>query len=272
MLAISVKKQNTSIPGREACPWQPGDLSKLDLALRKQAWSLLAKVGGRRIAPLLYPKTTVCYLDAKLHPGVKGLIALSIDDGFCGPDNPGADLVDEVREILKTYKARATFFVTGQHCEQVDRKKIKRLLKDGHELANHNLEDWYYNSDTAAQFAADLEKTNDIIEDLQGFTVPWYRAPHGMYSSTMETELRRRGMFNVMVDAFANDTNIPDKDYIIDFLLNHSHEGSISLIHMPEKGCREWNLEVLDKVLAGYGNRGLKTVTVSELISAGNRV
>ena len=108
--------------------------------------------------PLLYPKTTVCYLDAKLHPGVKGLIALSIDDGFCGPDNPGADLVDEVREILKTYKAKATFFVTGQHCEQVDRKKIKRLLKDGHELANHNLEDRYYNNDTAAMFAATLKR------------------------------------------------------------------------------------------------------------------
>jgi peptidoglycan-N-acetylglucosamine deacetylase len=271
MLTISVKKQNTSIPGRKECPWLPEDLSTIDLILRKQAWSFLARIGGRKIAPMLYPKTTVCYLDSKLHPGVKGLIALSIDDGFCGPDNPGADLVNEVRETLQKYDAKATFFVTGNHCKQIDPEKIKQLLKEGHELANHNMEDRSYNTDTSSEFAADLDKTSQIIEELQGFTVPWYRAPHGMYSYTMERELRHRGMFNVMVDAFANDTNIPDKNYIIDFLLKHSHEGSISLIHMPEKGCREWNLEVIEKVLEGYNSLGLKIVTISELIAAGNR-
>ena len=49
--------------------------------------------------------------------------------------------------------------------------------------------------------------------------------------------------------------------------MNKVKPGSIIIIHMPEKGVREWNFEAMDLILNGLNEKGLDIVTLSQLES-----
>ena len=49
------------------------------------------------------------------------------------------------------------------------------------------------------------------------------------------------------------------------FILKKVKPGSIVLIHMPEKGIREWNFEAMELTLKGLKEKGYDIVTFSEL-------
>ena len=49
------------------------------------------------------------------------------------------------------------------------------------------------------------------------------------------------------------------------FILKKVKPGSIVLIHMPEKGIREWNYEAIELTLKGLKDKGYDIVTFSEL-------
>ena len=68
-----------------------------------------------------------------------------------------------------------------------------------------------------------------------------------------------------MVDCYANDPFIPDAQYLADFILRYVEDGSIVLLHMPERGFREWNFKALELVLEGLKLKGLQPVTISQL-------
>ena len=48
--------------------------------------------------------------------------------------------------------------------------------------------------------------------------------------------------------------------------------GSILIIHMPERGFREWNHEAIECLLARLAAKGLRVVTLSELAAAACKV
>lgn len=88
----------------------------------------------------------------------------------------------------------------------------------------------------------------------------------------MRRVLRRHGFTNVLCDCFASDTTIIDPRFIASTLLSQvdraGEGGSILVIHAPERGFREHNLEALRLLLAGLKERCLSVVTVSDLTKA----
>ena len=68
-----------------------------------------------------------------------------------------------------------------------------------------------------------------------------------------------------MGDVFANDTSIQDANWISSFILKNVKPGSVIIIHMPEKGIREWNYLALENILNGLKERKLEIVTLTEL-------
>ena len=81
----------------------------------------------------------------------------------------------------------------------------------------------------------------------------------------MQSVLDEQGYTHVVCSVFANDTAIPDPKWISKFILKRVEPGSIILIHMPEKGVREWNYEAMEITLEGLKEQGFSVVTVSEL-------
>lgn len=192
-------------------------------------------------------------------------VAFTVDDGFCGLDNPAGCMLDDVRRLFDEYDARATFFVTGAHCAHTSPDVVRRLVADGHELANHSMQDLPYNDRSRDEFAADLDEVEAVLARFRSERSPYYRAPFGRLSKAMQAELSARGMQHVVCDAFAHDTAIPDPSWIARTVLRACRPGSIALIHMPERGCREWNFAALQQTLSGLRARGLAVVTLREL-------
>ena len=250
---------NTISLGRNKDPRLPSDISKFSLIRRKATWSLLTAPGIRFLSKFIYPKSTISHFD------VDGAVAFTIDDGFCGADNFDGCMIEEVRQLFKRYNAKATFFITGSHVNSKFKIDIDSLINDGHELVNHNMMDWPYTSYSSIEFNADLDETESILSQYRLNPPRWYRAPFGKLNKTMQQVLDNREMIHVVCDAFANDTAIPDSEWIASFILKKVKPGSIVLIHMPEKGVREWNFKALELTLEGLHNRGLKILTLTEM-------
>lgn len=92
-----------------------------------------------------------------------------------------------------------------------------------------------------------------------------FRAPHAKMSDAMRTVLARHGFTNVLTDCYANDPWIDDPEYIAKTMLDLALDGSIAVIHMPEKGFREHNLKALRDFLTGLQARQLRAVTLGAL-------
>ena len=246
--------------GRDKDPKNITDISKFKLCYLKTQWEVLSLLGLRFMTNLIYPKSTISHIET-----TDSIVAFTIDDGFCGIDNPDGCMINEVRELFKKYDAKATFFTTGSHCHNANRNDVLKLLEDGHELANHGMFDHPYNEFNYEDFKNDLELTESILKNYTNNIPKFYRAPHAKLSKTMQKVIDEKGLIHFVCDAFASDTSIPDPVWISDYILNKAQPGSIVLIHMPEKKIREWNYTAMELTLKRLKEMNYKIVTLSEL-------
>ena len=114
--------------GRDNDPKIRNELSKFKITLRKIGWEILSLPGLRFMCDLIYPSSTISHFDRE------GAVAFTIDDGFCGVDNPNGCMVEEIIELFKKYDSNATFFVNGSHCLYTDKLLVSKLHENGHEV------------------------------------------------------------------------------------------------------------------------------------------
>ena len=255
----TINRHYTSTLGRNNDPKLITDISKSKLFIRKFGWTMLTTPRLGLLIDILYPKSTIS------HFNVDSAVAFTIDDGFCGIDNNNGCMVNEVRKLFKSYDAHATFFITGSHCNNIPLIDINLLINDGHEIANHNMMDWSYKNYTTDEFEFDLHLTKDILSLYKQEYSSWYRAPFGILTKDMQTVIERENLIHVVSDAFANDTYIPDPNWISKFILDRVKPGSIILIHMPERGVREWNYKAMELTLKGLKEKNLEILNLSEM-------
>ena len=83
--------------------------------------------------------------------------------------------------------------------------------------------------------------------------------------------LNEHRMKHVLPDVFAHDTFIPDPQWISRYILKRVQPGSVILIHMPEKGVREWNYEAIKLTLIGLKEKNLKVLNLTEMSQIENK-
>jgi polysaccharide deacetylase family protein (PEP-CTERM system associated) len=84
--------------------------------------------------------------------------------------------VDRILEMLAGRDTKATFFTLGWIAERYP-DLVRRIVREGHELASHG-----YGHERASDlgehaFSADIRRAKGILEDLSGSAVIGYRAP-----------------------------------------------------------------------------------------------
>eukprot|EP00930_Biecheleria_cincta_P102312 TRINITY_DN94006_c0_g1_i1.p1 TRINITY_DN94006_c0_g1~~TRINITY_DN94006_c0_g1_i1.p1 ORF type:complete len:623 (-),score=111.97 TRINITY_DN94006_c0_g1_i1:23-1891(-) len=116
--------------------------------------------------------------------------------------------------------------------------------------------------------AYDAEEEVRVV--LPAWPARWFRSPHADTSPEMQRVLKRYEFTNVFCDCFANDTLLTDPTVIADGLLTmaNARGGSIIVIHVPERGFREHNLEALRLLLTGLAQQGLRARTLTDLHKA----
>jgi len=111
----------------------------------------------------------------------------------------GADNTQKILDVLDEYGVKATFFVVSAWAEQYP-DTAKAIVAHGHELMNHSTKHDHYNSLTAEQIVADVNKCNDVIESLSGVRPTLIRCPYGEYDDHVIAAIRSIGMEPVQWD------------------------------------------------------------------------
>jgi polysaccharide deacetylase family protein (PEP-CTERM system associated) len=78
--------------------------------------------------------------------------------------------------ILDEFNVKGTFFVLGWIAERYS-DLIKKIHKEGHEIASHGYSHKLLTLQTCDEFREDVRKSKKILEDITGKDVIGYRAP-----------------------------------------------------------------------------------------------
>lgn len=100
---------------------------------------------------------------------------LTFDDG------PDASHTPEILDILKRYKARATFFVVGYRA-QTHPEIVLNSYYDGHQIGNHSFSHRYaelYSGSSPENYFKSLQQNEDLIAGIIGAKPTITRPPGG---------------------------------------------------------------------------------------------
>jgi peptidoglycan/xylan/chitin deacetylase (PgdA/CDA1 family) len=186
------------------------------------------------------------------------LVALTFDDGpVPGPTSQALDL-------LGRYGARATFFMIGERAA-AHPELVKRIRGQGHELGNHAYTGRRTLGLSEEAFLADLRRTEQVL-DLRG-PIKTYRPPSGLVLPAQLEVLRREGYRCVLGSAYPYDPVRPPSAYIEWLVAKNLAPGVIVILHdgIPDPSR---TLEALTAILEAGRRKGLRFVTVGELLTA----
>ena len=187
-------------------------------------------------------------------------MAITFDDG------PHAVNTPKLPELFKKDDAKATFFVVGRgvgKCPEL----AKRMLAEGHELGNHTT--------THADLAklGDLEKVRKEIDDTQrilketiGKPAVIFRAPFLSHDENVWTVLKDMPAINASRDTkdWSGDST---PQSIFDQATRDTKAGDIVLMHSWQNKM----IEAMPRIIKALQAKGLKLVTVSELLAAADK-
>jgi peptidoglycan/xylan/chitin deacetylase (PgdA/CDA1 family) len=210
------------------------------------------------------PTSSVLYPTIWHGPRDRPQVALTFDDG------PDPQVTPSILEALGSAEARATFFTIGRHLEK-HRDIAARALREGHEIGNHSwMHSYFQNFYRTNHQRSDLDRSTRLIQELSGSSAePLYRSPVGLKSPALARVAHARKLTVVAWSLHSRDTFTRDVESTAALVLSRIAPGDIVLMHdghEREGHHRSTAAAALPKILRGLRERGLSSVTVSELL------
>jgi peptidoglycan/xylan/chitin deacetylase (PgdA/CDA1 family) len=183
--------------------------------------------------------------------GAGNEVALTFDDG------PSVTQTPAILAILDRLHVRATFFELGRH---VDGREalMSQILASGDEIGNHSYHHPRYPG------YGELAATNRRIRAATGFEPCLFRPPYGLIDSKVSSAARRAGLEMVLWNDDSGDDHHPGVAAIRATTLAGAGPGAIVLMH--DGGHHPQTVRALPGVIQGLRARGLRMVTVTELL------
>tara|TARA_B110000459_G_scaffold54258_2_gene60571 strand:- start:6015 stop:6623 length:609 start_codon:yes stop_codon:yes gene_type:complete len=172
------------------------------------------------------------------------IVYLTFDDG------PTPGVTRWVREQLREYDAKATFFCLGKNVELYP-AIFEETLKEGHAVGNHtynHLDSWKSNR---KKYLQDIESCDQV------FSSKYFRPPYGKLKPGIRTAIRKKYeivMWDVM--AYDFDQSI-SSEQCLNNVLDNVKTGSIIVFHDSIKAEKHIRY-ALPIILKEFSKRGLK--------------
>lgn len=179
-------------------------------------------------------------------------IALTFDDG----PNPATTPI--VLDLLKKYNAKATFFVLG-NAVAGNEDILKRMVAEGHEVANHSWSHPNLTHLTADQIYQEIELTQQVIESAIGQRPEMVRPPYGAVNQTVVNAM---GLPSIYWNVDTEDWLSRDSNAIFARVQQQACPGCIILMH----DIHQSTVDSLEPVLQFLTSEGYNLVTTSELL------
>jgi peptidoglycan/xylan/chitin deacetylase (PgdA/CDA1 family) len=180
-----------------------------------------------------------------------GEVALTFDDG------PSRTQTPAILETLDRLGAHATFFEEGRHVAGRE-ALMRQILAAGDEIGNHSFDH------PVDPGEAELASTQAAIRAATGFTPCLFRPPYGELNRTEKSAARANGLELVFWTLDSEDDTHPGVGPIRARVVRRAKPGSIVLLH--DGGRHPETVEALAGIVEGLQRRGLRLVTVTELL------
>jgi len=191
-----------------------------------------------------------------------GLVALTFDDG------PGPNTYD-VLALLRKYKMHATFFIIGMKVAATP-GAMAQAVAEGNVVGNHTWTHASLPSLKPAILKQELRDTTEVIRNETGHNVTLQRPPFGDFTAATNRVDHSLGMLPVLWNVDSADWSAKDSQTVVSNVLNSPAlgPGAIILLH-DGGGDRSITVNALPAILDGLVARGLRSVTIPELLRAG---
>lgn len=188
--------------------------------------------------------STLAVLDKK--------VAITFDDG------PNPDYTACLLEGLKERGVSATFFLLGTEAEKYP-ELVLQIYEEGHLIGTHSYKHVNLSLLSEEEACEQLEKTNDIIEEITGVRPQFIRPPFGCWKENLDC---KTDMVKVMWNIDPLDWNTDNSVEIAKRVLKEVEDGDIILLHDASQSSVDAALEIIDQLM----KEGYCFVTVDELI------
>lgn len=185
------------------------------------------------------------------------VVALSFDDG---PTREGVELA---LFHLRREGVNATFFLIGAHIEEQP-ELVGRLASEGHELGNHSYSHVRMVGRSSTFYDEEIGRTEALLRGTGAPPSGLFRPPYGKKLVGLPRAVARKGLRMVMIDVEEPIDAGSAREYA-DRMVSEARPGSILLMHVMYRN-NGLAREALPLVLAGLRERGLRVVTVGELL------
>ena len=194
----------------------------------------------------------------------KPLVALTFDAGA------SAEPAVQILDTLQAADVQVTFFLTGAWIE-AHPELVKRMVADGHELANHTFTHPDLTTLSVEQIVAELERTEAALSAVLGPEVsirPYARPPFGALDTTVIDTFHAAGYLPIMWTLDSLDSVGEPKsaaflaDRISAGLPPEQLSGAIILAHVGSASTAE----ALPEILRRFAEQGYQVVPLSAVM------
>ncbi|MDR9796237.1 polysaccharide deacetylase family protein [Aeribacillus pallidus] len=181
----------------------------------------------------------------------KKIVALTFDDG------PHPKYTTEILDLLKSYHAKATFFVIGQRVNFYP-NIVKRIGSEGHEICNHSFSHKDFTTLKKEKILEEINMTDQEIFKASGLKANCVRPPYGAVNQKVRSAIEKP-IILWTVDTLDWKTDDPKK--VLKIVQAKTKNGSIILMH----DIHSSTVEALKLILPYLKQQGYEFVTVSEI-------
>jgi peptidoglycan-N-acetylglucosamine deacetylase len=192
-------------------------------------------------------------------PGSEKVIALTFDDG------PWPETTEQILATLKQENVKATFYMIGQPLKSFP-EIGKKVLADGHVIANHTLHHWYKKmSPLVAQ--REIEDTSKIIKEVLNVETEYFRPPGGVLTNGLVAyaQQHKQSVNMWSVDSGDSQPKRPSVEAMIKTVVSGATPGGIVLMH-DGGGSHVNTAKAVPTIIAKLRAQGYKFVTIPELL------
>lgn len=194
-----------------------------------------------------------------IYRGEKNL-ALTFNIGW------GDEKAEPILDTLKKANVRsATFFLAGSWAERHP-DIVSRIVKDGFEIGILGYDYIDYMDEEDGKIIKDISKAQEVFKKLNVKDIKLLRAPTGHFDKRTLKIANRYGYTVVHWRIDSKDWKNPGVDKIVENV-KAAKKGDIVLLHASD--AAKQTAKALPLILADIRQKGLKLVTVSEMIANG---
>ncbi len=186
------------------------------------------------------------------------IIYLTFDDG-------PSEYTNELLNLLKKYKIKATFFCVANYAKE--RKNIiEKMKKDNHLICLHSLKHKNAMLQGIIETKFDLEKSLKIMNEM-GVKIKYYRPPWGDSNLYLLKKLKKENIKLVLWNVMAEDWKSNTTENIISRkLLSRVKAGDIICLHdgRGKNNAPLKTIRALEKVIPIFLEKGFEFKTIDE--------